>query len=89
MPNTGVAPIRPKTVGLPGFTAIPWKITSPICMQDVQDQVALADRAAAGEHDDVRFGGGSDCAHQFGQDVRRRRMRHGNAAVLADDRCRA
>ena len=69
-------PIRPKTVGLPGFTAMPWKITSPDLLQRVHDQVALADRAAAREHDDV----GSprpirSRAASSGEVVRRRRRR--------------
>jgi hypothetical protein len=29
MPSTGLPATRPNTVGLPGFTATPWKITSP------------------------------------------------------------
>ena len=31
MPRTGLPPMRPNAVGLPGLTAMPWKITSPRC----------------------------------------------------------
>ena len=43
----------PNAVGLPGLTAMPWKITSPRCRDHVEDQIALADGAAAGKHQHV------------------------------------
>ena len=80
--------MRPNAVGLPGLTAMPWKMTSPVCRDDVEDQVALADRAAAGEHEDVGVGGRVDrrrrarraCRRRSGAAPRRRRAR----AMTAD-----
>ena len=45
--------MRPNAVGLPGLTAMPWKITSPRSPQDVQDEIALADGTAPRENQDV------------------------------------
>ena len=52
MPNTGMPPMRPNAVGLPGRVAMPWNITSPRA-QNVDQQVAIAHGAAAREDDDV------------------------------------
>ena len=51
---------------------MPWKSTSPASLQRVHDQIALADRAAAREHDDVLAGGRRDRGGERGEAVGRR-----------------
>ena len=85
MPKNGLPLMRPKAVGLPGFTAMPWKSTSPRA-EHVEDQVALADRAAAGEHEHVFLQAFVDRARQVVDRVGRGAVRHRDAAVLGDDR---
>ena len=66
---------------------MPWKCTSPRALQHVENQIALADRAAAREHDDVvrrarrRARRESSSIESAGD-----RQRDGDAAVPADDR---
>ena len=52
MPKTGAPSTRPNAVGLPGFTAMPWNEHLAARGEHVDDQVALADRTAAGEDDE-------------------------------------
>ena len=39
--------MRPNAVGLPGLTAIPWNSISPSGRDDIEDEIPLADGAAA------------------------------------------
>ena len=53
--------------------------------QHVEDQVALANRAAAREHEDVVREAFIHCPGQIGDRVGGRAVRHGHAAVIGDD----
>ena len=77
--------MTPQAVGLPGLTAMPWNSSSPFCADDVEGEVALADRAAAGEHEDVvveaPVHGAAELVEVVGGGGQRRR----DPAVLADE----
>ena len=81
--------MMPNSVGLPGFTAMPWKTISPRAAIGVEDQVALADGAAAGEDHQVFGERGVERAVEIVERVGRRRVGHRHRAVLRDDRGRA
>ena len=86
MPKNGVPPFTiANAVGLPGLTAMPWKIISPRARDDIQDEIAIADRAAARENDDVRVGAVVERVYQRVEGVLRRPVPLGRAAVRGDD----
>ena len=86
MPNTSLPPMRPNAVGLPGFTAMPWKSTSPLAAMTSRIRSRSPTELPPENTSTSSREALVDRARQVVDRVGGRAMKHRHAAVLGDDR---